>query len=618
MRTCIERSWLAILMAAALAHGVAYALLVPLWQTPDEPMLFEYTALVEQLRRIPSTVDRSRSLETRIADSLARTDFWRYTTGATPRPAPRTMDDVNMHFWMPRQVGGDPPAYFVASALPLHLAADWSIERQALLLRLLNAALLPLVLLCAYGAARELSTALADQEARALALAVSSLVAFQPMATAIGASLGNDGPANLLGAALCWIWLRIVGRGATPRRVGTLVALLALGLLTKRTILPYVVLTALAGGAWLALRMRVLLPWRKGRADGVNGILHRAALVWSSVGVGAAALVLGLWLAGQFDWGTAWGWYPYGSHQPATRVWVADQHRNALRLVSGELVVQPLASATIDDVRRRRLHFGARVWSDGDATGRLVILNGTYRDTIPFRVRRDTVSIEITAPLRDQKHLVVVGIAADTGTLYAATPRAKVDGLSLTVNESLSLPGIHPGSPLLIALGYLRLPDMLWALQRLGHRGGLPHGWIPLLFASFWGHFGWMNVPFVLDTPWLWLLLAFCAYGVVGLPLALRRVAGRGSHMLWLLVTLCVIALLLPLLNALTMPEYQKLQQGRYLFPVLVPLALLIALGQSALTPPRWRRGRLGVWVAFWAIFAASALAHVAGHYVRL
>jgi hypothetical protein len=66
--------------------------------------------------------------------------------------------------------------------------------------------------------------------------------------------------------------------------------------------------------------------------------------------------------------------------------------------------------------------------------------------------------------------------------------------------------------------------------------------------------------------------------------------------------------LLFPLLNAYTQPRGQVIQQGRYLFPAMVPVALLLVLGWRTLTPPRWRRGGLWVWAVFWLVFAAAAI----------
>jgi hypothetical protein len=40
--------------------------------------------------------------------------------------------------------------------------------------------------------------------------------------------------------------------------------------------------------------------------------------------------------------------------------------------------------------------------------------------------------------------------------------------------------------------------------------------WLNLFFASFWGHFGWMDVPFVLGSWWQPLLALLCLAGLAG------------------------------------------------------------------------------------------------------
>src|SRR5262245_44992882 len=146
---------LALIVLLALAYGLVYVFVVPIWQAPDEPMLYEYAALSAELGRVPRAEDHSPALEQRLAASLSRQSFWRYTIGRAPVTPPRTMAEVLALYPMPRQVDGDPPLYFALAALPLRLTAGWSPERQARLLRLLNALLLPGLVACAYGAARE-------------------------------------------------------------------------------------------------------------------------------------------------------------------------------------------------------------------------------------------------------------------------------------------------------------------------------------------------------------------------------------------------------------------------------------------------------------------------------
>jgi hypothetical protein len=139
-----------------------------------------------------------------------------------------------------------------------------------------------------------------------------------------------------------------------------------------------------------------------------------------------------------------------------------------------------------------------------------------------------------------------------------------------------------------------------------------PLGWelARIFFVSFWGQFGWMSVPLVGATPWEGALGLVCLGALLGLAGWLVR-----PHPPWrrravgLLLLILVAGLLFPLLNAYTQPRNQAIQQGRYLFPALAPIALLLVLGWRAFVPLRWRGGALAVWAAWWALFAAAAIA---------
>ena len=96
-------------------------------------------------------------------------------------------------------------------------------------------------------------------------------------------------------------------------------------------------------------------------------------------------------------------------------------------------------------------------------------------------------------------------------------------------------------------------------------------------FTSFWGQFGWMALPL---RGWLLVLpLALSLAGATGLLLPRRRPAGRGLRLLWraLWLTVSLVALAYLYYNI----EFVQLQ-GRYLYPALLPLALLMARGLDA------------------------------------
>jgi hypothetical protein len=75
-----------------------------------------------------------------------------------------------------------------------------------------------------------------------------------------------------------------------------------------------------------------------------------------------------------------------------------------------------------------------------------------------------------------------------------------------------------------------------------------------------------------------------------------------------MLLLLLSIAIALPVINAYSTPRGQALLQGRYLFPELVALALVLVLGQATLLPASWRRGWLLLWLGFSPALGLAAL----------
>jgi hypothetical protein len=590
----LQWSALALLMALALAHGLIYALGIPRWQAPDEPMLFEYAGLSAALGRTPAAWERSPELESAIAASLGRERFYRYTLGQEPATPPATLDEARGLFYMPRQVGGDPPLYFALAALPLRLLPGWSIEAQLTLLRVLNALLLPAAVACVYLAAH----GMLDSPAAALfPVAAAALLALQPMAVSISAAMGNDGLANLLGAMLCLLLVRVAGSGLRGRDLALFIAITLLALAVKRTALPYALMALGLGAIWAGRRL-----W------GAPAGRRR----WLAL---APALIIPLlclaWLAGQLMWDRAGAWYDAGSLAPAAREPVADGY--ALALQPGHEVIQVLPNVATVHLRNNVVRVGARVWGDGAATGRLVLYTDDRRQELPFTAGGSGPELGASVPAYARN--LRLGIVADSGRLYIADVWARGVGLpgNLIANGDLARPALRPDSPLQPALRYVRAEELLWALGsgRLGW--GLPLGqWAEWLFVSFWGHFGWFSIAFVRGSPWAWALGAMCAAGLLGVGVAFVRRRG-GRPQIVALLGLCALALVPLLLNALV--DSHPIQQGRYLFPVLPAVALLMGLGQEALLPARWRGGWLLVWLGFWLLFAAAALVRLAAAY---
>jgi hypothetical protein len=590
----------------ALVHGLLYVWLVPPWQTPDEPTQFEYAALVATLGHVPGVNDADPALEERIAASLARNRFFEYLLGRPVVPAPRSFEEIRQEFFMPRQVGADPPLYFLIAAMPIRLLAAQPIETQLLSLRLLGAGLVVATVLCVYGAARELRLG------SGVALAAGLAVALQPMFVFIGVGVGNDGLANLLGAVTCWLLLRIVRCGTGLRHLALLAALLLLGVLTKRTLLPAASLCGLLVAIWLIKRGRALRP--PVRASLFAGIL---------LGLGLAG---GLLLARSRDVHTAADWNGESADHLAQRVLEAPESGTpALELHTGRVAVQALPDVTAEWIQNWKFSFSAHVWTgQGKARGRLVIDNGWAIVEQPFQTGRRgrEVQVQTLAPL--YAPYLHVQVRSDDGTIYADRLIVESDrrpGMNLLSNGTIQSAGLRPGTLPAQSIRFLRLRELGW----LWHSGRWleppPLGWdlARVFFASFWGQFGWMSLPLVGGTPWEKALGLICLGGILGTFGWMVRADQRPwrRHAVGLLLALVIVGLLLPLLNAYIQPRSQAVQQGRYLFSALAPLTLLLVLGWRTLLPRCWRFGALATGAIFGVCFSGAALRLMTEFYLR-
>ncbi|HYF61658.1 MAG TPA: hypothetical protein VD886_02525 [Herpetosiphonaceae bacterium] len=585
------------LMLLGLLHGLTYALIIPVWEAPDEPFVYEYAALLAELGHVPAFRDHSPAVEARLLESLNRGPFWIRRTGVQPHRPPQTIADALRLFNMPRQIGGDPPLYFMLAAIPLRLTAGWPVEAQVRLLRALNALLLPAAVACAYGAAREI-----DSERPHLALATAGFIALHPMFAVIGAALNNDGLANLLGAALTWLALRCLRLGLTWRRVLLTAAVLGLALLTKRTTAPFLALAPAL--AWSGLRR----GWRRWRRWPLRRRLN--------AGLGGLLLlgVLAGWTLGQVRWQVAGIWL----NAPPGRV--AARTGDSLALRMGDEVFQPLPTLGLQLVRDRTVTFAAYVWSRGPARGRLVIYHDDQRVELPFDLD-GPASRQITATIGYAAQNVMFGLVDDAGEFYARDLRASVAGVAgnLLLNGDLDLPALRERSPLNTLVRYSLVRETMWVLGNRSLLPPFPYAlWADVLFDSFWGQFGWMSIAFVRGTRWVPLLLGGMALSAAGLagwglrrPGTRLRVPARQGRQIAALAGLVGWALALLFLNSLVVPLNEQLKQGRYLFPVLAPIGLLLAFGQQALAVRRWRPLWLGAWLGAWLIFAGAALVRI-------
>jgi 4-amino-4-deoxy-L-arabinose transferase-like glycosyltransferase len=168
---------------------------------------------------------------------------------------------------------------------------------------------------------------------------------------------------------------------------------------------------------------------------------------------------------------------------------------------------------------------------------------------------------------------------------------------------------------------YLFLPSqqfpLAWEKGYLGPEAlAIYREWMGTLFQSFWGNFGWLNLP--LGAGWYQLLGLACVISFVGFFWLVIRESSRGWLTQWQRGVLLVFSLATIFATGLIVAkhvrslgfEWAGVPQGRWLFAVIVPIATLLLLGWRALVPERGQRWLLRGWVASFVILDSVALVH--------
>jgi hypothetical protein len=140
-------------------------------------------------------------------------------------------------------------------------------------------------------------------------------------------------------------------------------------------------------------------------------------------------------------------------------------------------------------------------------------------------------------------------------------------------------------------------------------------------FLSLWGLFGWVNlhVPFV----WIRVLWLFCFLIAVGLGIFLwrevlsprnrreARLSPSQRDVLLVLATSMVLGVISMYAPIIATRSDSWGPPGRYLFPALLPLALLLFLGFRQLFPASAHRWVLPLWVTIWVTFDTAVISLV-------
>ncbi|MBC7223633.1 MAG: phospholipid carrier-dependent glycosyltransferase, partial [Anaerolineae bacterium] len=258
--------WAILLLHLGLS--LAYGVVVPLSEAPDELSHYDYVRLVVRERRLPVATEVGEAIQPPLYYILGAALAWPIPMDldfARSNPAFRLHDpDAPQNLFVHGRAETFP---YRGSALAFHLV------------RALSAVLSTLTVWAVYRGL--LLLARGDQVA---ALGGAGFLAFVPEFCYLGGAAQNDNLAALLAACLLWRLLALVrGRGdwAAWAQVGVL---LGLGLLAKLSLVAFLPLVGLVA-AWRAWRMRG------------SGLARSAAMEAARLGgaLALAAAIAGWW-----------------------------------------------------------------------------------------------------------------------------------------------------------------------------------------------------------------------------------------------------------------------------------------------------------------------------------
>jgi 4-amino-4-deoxy-L-arabinose transferase-like glycosyltransferase len=246
---------LAALLAVVLLFGIAWALVSPAWQAPDENAHFAYTQTLAERLALPGRLDRQPQSSEQLAGAeITEADQVAAIPEGRPPWSAAAQERFDALEFSPgeRADGGgvnpaasNPPLYYLYAAGAYRLASGGDVFTRLYAERLAGLLWLLVTVAAAWLLAGELLG-----RRRSLQLVAAAIVGLVPMMTFVSASVSPDGMLYALWSLALWLGVRVLRRGVTPVDATALAAVTAAAILVKATsfaLLPAVALALVLG-----------------------------------------------------------------------------------------------------------------------------------------------------------------------------------------------------------------------------------------------------------------------------------------------------------------------------------------------------------------------------------
>lgn len=263
----------------ALLNGIAWGLITPLFQTPDEAGHVAYVQYVAETGKPPtgrSGLSHFSPQERQLLNALRWKDVQRRKDEHVPGTATyhQNVERAADSSASPQSEGGyttdtnNPPLYYFAGAAIYHLSPWTALPDRVHILRLFSALLAACTVLLIFLFLRELLPG------TPWAWTVGALaVAFQPMFGFTSSGVTSDTVLYTASAGTFYVFARAFRRGLTPRLGAAIGAFAAVGLLSKLN------MVGLAPGILFGLIALALTAKGDRRGPAIRGALTALAVI---------------------------------------------------------------------------------------------------------------------------------------------------------------------------------------------------------------------------------------------------------------------------------------------------------------------------------------------------
>lgn len=611
-----------IILLAGLLHGLLYVFLIPPWQHYDEPGHFEFAWLIANRPGLPEVGDYDQFVRRAIAASMLEHDFF---ARLDYRPNLLSIDEP---VWIGVSQVSTSPLYHWLVALPLRLLRFSDVTFQLYIARLVSLLLYLVTIVAAYGATLEFS-----QRGHPLTWMVPATLALLPGTSDLMTALNDDVGATAFFSLFLWASLRLFRRGFSWLRLAALLAALVACLLTKSTVLIVLLL------APLALLLTFLGPASRDTvARQTQGVSKsRRGSVWQIAALLALVPLVGLLAVLRWDDAANWSRLTYQDVPTRVEHPSAQLGERVFQLVASEQpvrsqVLQVLSQKQVHQLRGQTVTLGAWMWASQPTRAYTPVITDQYTEhfeeiqleveprfyTLTTQISPDSNRINIslmvlgrhTSPgtviYMDGVILAPVSPSAGKAPIFLDAAGQQANWAGQPVNNLLRNPSAEaswpwirpqierrvkdhfPGRPALILSTLLDWEPTSWYYYQTARH----------LHATFWGQFGWGNVPLRGPQPYRILLVA-TFLGLSGAGLAVWRWR-RG--LLWNGVVLLGITLALiwgmTLVRGIdSIMERPFIPSARYAFPAIIPTVLVLTAGWLELLCRLEERLRLPGWL---------------------